>query len=204
VPDPVVRAGVDPAEEVLLTDSVGLALLVVLESLDPAERLALVLHDMFGVPFDEVAPIVGRTPAAARQLASRARRRVRTGTRTPDADPARRQRVADAWLAASRSGDLDALVALLAPDAVLRVDGGSPQTSKLVRGAAQVAGQAVLYAEAAPYARPALVNGEPGLVSAPDGRVVAVLAFTIAGDRIHEIDILSDPERLRALAIVVP
>ena len=206
VPDPVVStgAGADPAEEALLADSVSLALLVVLESLDPAERLALVLHDMFAVPFDEVAPIVGRTPAATRQLASRARRRVRTGTPVPDPDPARRQRVADAWLAASRGGDFDALVALLAPDAVLRVDGGAPGASRLVRGAAQVAGQALLYAAVAPYARPALVNGEPGLVSAPDGRVVAVLAFTIAGDRIHEIDILSDPDRLRELAIVVP
>ena len=206
VPDPVVStgAGADPAEEALLADSVSLALLVVLESLDPAERLALVLHDMFAVPFDEVAPIVGRTPAATRQLASRARRRVRTGTPVPDPDPARRQRVADAWLAASRGGDFDALVALLAPDAVLRVDGGAPGASRLVRGAAQVAGQALLYAAVAPYARPALVNGVPGLVSAPDGRVVAVLAFTIAGDRIHEIDILSDPDRLRELAIVVP
>ncbi|MHA6781257.1 sigma-70 family RNA polymerase sigma factor [Pseudonocardia saturnea] len=207
VPDPVVStgAGADPADQALLADSVSLALLVVLESLDPAERLALVLHDMFAVPFDEVAPIVGRTPAATRQLASRARRRVRTGTPTPDPDPARRQRVADAWLAASQGGDFAALLALLAPDAVLRVDGGgAPGASRLVRGAAQVAGQALLYAAVAPHARPALVNGEPGLVSAPDGLVVAVLAFTIADGRIHQIDILSDPDRVRALAIVVP
>ncbi len=201
VPDPVVGPADDPAEQAVLADSVGLALLVVLESLDPGERLAFVLHDMFAVPFDEIAPIVGRTPVAARQLASRARRRVRSGAPAPDPDPARQRQVVDAWLAASRGGDFDGLVALLAPDAVLRVDGGAAGSSKLVRGAAQVAGQAALYRSAAPHSRRVVVNGAPGIVSAPDGRVAAVLAFTIAGGLIHEIDILSDPDRLAALAV---
>ncbi len=203
VPDPVVATGdgLDPAHQVLVADAVGLALLVVLESLDPAERLALVLHDMFGVPFDEIAPIVGRTPAAARQLASRARRRIRTDAPRPDRDLARQREVVDAWLAASRAGDFDALVALLDPDAVLRVDGGvrGAGTSKHVRGAAQVAGQAVLFAAGARHARRALVNGAAGVVSAPGGRAAAVLAFTVVDGRIHRIDILADPDRLAVL-----
>ncbi len=203
VPDPVVGIGdaLDPAQQALIADSVGLALLVVLESLDPAERLALVLHDMFAVPFAEIAPIVGRTPAAARQLASRARRRVRSEAPRPDRDLARQREVVAAWLAASHAGDFDALVALLDPDAVLRVDGGvrAAGTSKHVRGAALVAGQAVLFAAGARFARPALVNGAAGFVSAPGGRAAAVLAFTVVDGRIHRIDILADPDRLARL-----
>ena len=205
VPDPVVSAGegIDPAQQALLADSVGLALLVVLESLDPAERLAFVLHDMFAVPFDEIATIVGRTPAAARQLASRARRRVQGGAPQPDQNLSRQREVVDAWLAASRGGDFDALVALLDPDAVLRVDGGvrAAGTSKHVRGAVQVAGQAGLFAAGARHARNALVNGAAGFVVVRGGRPVAVLAFTIADGRIHEIDILADPDRLATLYV---
>jgi len=205
VPDPVVSAGegIDPAQQALLADSVGLALLVVLESLDPAERLAFVLHDMFAVPFDEIATIVGRTPAAARQLASRARRRVQGGAPQPDQNLSRQREVVDAWLAASRGGDFDALVALLDPDAVLRVDGGvrAAGTSKHVRGAVQVAGQAGLFAAGARHARNALVNGAAGFVVVRGGRPVAVLAFTIADGRIHEIDILADPDRLATLHV---
>ena len=203
VPDPVVEPGdaLDPARQALVADAVGLALLVVLESLDPAERLALVLHDMFAVPFDEIAPIVGRSPAAARQLASRARRRVRSDAPRPDRDLARQREVVDAFLAASRAGDFDGLVALLDPDAVLRVDGGvrAAGTSKHVRGAARVAGQAVLFSAGARFARPALVNGTAGYITAPAGRVVAVLAFTVIDGRIHRIDILADPDRLDVL-----
>lgn len=202
VPDPVVTTG-DPAEAALLADSVGLALLVVLDSLDPAERLAFVLHDMFALPFDEIAPIVGRTATATRQLASRARRRVRGGTPPPDPDLGQQRAVVDAWLVASRGGDFDALVAMLDPDAVLRVDGGvrAAGSTKHVRGAAAVAGSALLFAANAPHAVPALVNGGAGFVSAPDRRAVAVLAFTISGGRIHEIDILTDPDRLAALGL---
>ena len=167
----------------------------------PAERLALVLHDMFAVPFDEIGPIVGRSPAAARQLASRARRRVRDGAPEPDRDPARQREVVDAWHEASRSGDFDALVALLDPDAELRVDGGvrAESVTKVVRGAARIAGQALMFGQAARWARTAMVNGTPGIVTAPGGRPAAVMAFTIVGGRIVRIDILADPDRLAAL-----
>jgi len=204
VPDPVVSTDddVDPAHQALLADAVGLALLVVLESLDPRERLAFVLHDMFAVPFEEIASIVGRTPAAARQLASRARRRVQGGAPPPERDLHRQREVVDAWLAASRGGDFNALVALLDPDVVLRVDGGAHAAStKHVRGAAQVAGQALMFAKGARFARRALVNGTPGIVSAPAGRLVAVMALAISSGRIYEINILADPERLRTLAV---
>jgi RNA polymerase sigma-70 factor (ECF subfamily) len=201
VPDPVVESGsgIDPAEQGVLADSVGLALLIVLEALDPAERLAFVLHDMFAVPFDEIAPMVGRSPAAARQLASRARRRVR-GAPAGRPDRARQRSIVDAWLAAARGGDFAGLVALLHPDAVLRVDTGGTG-SKLVRGAAEVAGQAAAYRAAGLQARFAVVNGGPGVVSTIGGRVVAVLAFTVADGLIVEIDILSDAKRLAALDI---
>jgi RNA polymerase sigma factor (sigma-70 family) len=200
VPDPVVESGdgVDPAEQGVLADNVGLALLVVLEALDPAERLAFVLHDMFAVPFEEIAPMVGRTPAAARQLASRARRRVQGATPTGQPDRARQRAIVDAWLAAARGGDLAGLVALLHPDAVLRVDTGGAG-SKLVRGAAEVAGQATMYRAAGLRARFAVVNGGPGIISTIDGRPTAVLAFTVADGLIVEIDILADPQRLAAL-----
>ncbi|MBO0849466.1 MAG: sigma-70 family RNA polymerase sigma factor [Pseudonocardia sp.] len=202
VPDPVVEygEGVDPAEQGVLADSVSLALLVVLEALDPAERLAFVLHDMFAVPFDEIAPMVGRTPAAARQLASRARRRVQGATPEGPPDRARQREIVDAWITAARGGDFTALVALLHPDAVLRVDTGGPG-SKLVRGAAEVAGQAGMYRAAGLRSRFAVVNGGPGIVSSVDDRAVAVLAFTITNGLITELDILADPQRLAALDI---
>ena len=204
MPDPVVgRAdGGDPEQEALLADSVGIALLIVLETLTPAERLAFVLHDTFGMPFGEIAPIVERSPEAARQLASRARRRVREGTAIPDADPARQRDVVDAFLAASRSGDFGALLAVLDPDVVLRVDAGGVSAGALreVRSAREVAGQALTFARFAPSARPALVNGAAGAVSqAPDGRPFSVMGFTVRGGKIAEIDILADPERLRQL-----
>jgi len=200
VPDPVVEFGdgVDPAEQGALADSVGLALLVVLEALDPAERLAFVLHDMFAVPFEEIAPIVGRTPATARQLASRARRRIQGATPTGQPDRARQRKIVDAWLAAARGGDFAGLITLLHPDAVLRVDTGGAG-SKLVRGAAEVAGQATMYRAAGLRAQFAVVNGGPGIISVINDRVTAVLAFTVADGLIVEIDILADPRRLAAL-----
>ncbi len=202
VPDPIVgRAeGADPEHEALLADSVGLALLVVLETLAPAERLAYVLHDMFAVPFDEIAPVVGRSPTAARQLASRARRRVRGAATAPDADLGRQREVVDAFLAASRGGDFDALLAVLDPEVVLRADyGAAPEGASKVVGARAVAGQALTYSRFAPFARPALVNGAAGLVTAPGGRPFAVMSFTVVRGKIVEIDILADPERLRRL-----
>jgi RNA polymerase sigma factor (sigma-70 family) len=207
VPEPIIsRAdGVDPEHEALLADSVGLALLVVLETLSPAERLAFVLHDMFAVPFDEIAPMVGRTPTAARQLASRARRRVQGAPTVPDADLTRQREVVDAFFAAARGGDFDALVAVLDPDVVLRADGGTlrPDDTRVVRGAEQVARRALIFANLSPYVRPALVNGVAGVVVAPRGRPFSVMAFTVVGGRIVAIDALSDPERLRELDLTV-
>jgi RNA polymerase sigma factor (sigma-70 family) len=207
VPEPIVsRAdGLDPEHEALLADSVGLALLVVLERLAPAERLAFVLHDMFAVPFDEIAPIVGRSPVAARQLASRARRRVRGAAPAPDADLARQREVVDAFLAAARGGDFDALLALLDPDVVLRVDRGAAPAgaSQEHRGLPAVAEQVRTFARFAEFARPALVNGAAGVVVAPRGRPFAVAGFTVAGGRIVEIDLLADPARLRELDLTV-
>jgi RNA polymerase sigma-70 factor (ECF subfamily) len=205
VPDPVVSqiGQVDPEQEALLADSVGLALLVVLETLNPAERLAFVLHDLFGVPFDEIGPIVGRTPDAAKMLASRARRRVRSASTEPDADLTRQREVVDAFLAASRAGDFDALVRLLDPDVVLRADQGGAVPSgfaPVVRGAATVAGRALTFAKFSTSSRHALVNGAAGVISTQDGRVTAVLGFTITDGRITAIDILADAERLARLA----
>ncbi|MCU1427819.1 MAG: hypothetical protein JWL83_1819 [Actinomycetia bacterium] len=198
VPDPIVNleGGVDPEQQALLADSVGLALLVVLETLAPTERLAFVLHDMFAVPFDEIAPVVGRSPEAARQLASRARRRVQ-GAAVPDADIARQREVVDAFFAAARGGDLDALVAVLDPDVVLRSDRG------VVRGATAVAGGAIMFAEPARRVRAALVNGAAGVVITIDEQPVAVMGFTVAGGKIVAIDSLNDPERLRALDLTI-
>ena len=206
MPDPVVSGvdGTGPEHEALLADSVGLALLVVLETLSPAERLAFVLHDLFAVPFDEVAPIVGRTPAAARQLASRARRRVRQEAPAPDTDLVRQREVVDAFLAAARGGDLEALLAVLDPDVVVRSDRGAPHAGGAVRGAAAVARQALAFAGIAQIARPALVNGVAGVVSASGGRPFSVMAFTVTRGRIAAIDILTDPERLRRLDLEVP
>jgi RNA polymerase sigma factor (sigma-70 family) len=198
VPDPVVSPpdGIDPEREALVEDSVGLALLVVLDTLAPEERLAFVLHDMFAVPFDEIAPMVGRNPTAARQLASRARRRVH-GAATPDTDLARQREVVDAFLSAARGGDFDALVALLDPDVVLRADTGV--AGRPLRGAAAVAGRALSFQRVSFASRPVLVNGFPGLLTAPDGRPMAVMSFTIANGKVVAIDLLADPERLRRL-----
>jgi RNA polymerase sigma factor (sigma-70 family) len=203
VPEPIVgRAdGVDPEHEALLADAVGLALLVVLDRLAPAERLAFVLHDMFAVPFDEIASLLERSPAATRQLASRARRRVGGAAPATDADLTRQRELVDAFLAAARDGDFDALVAVLDPDVVLRVDRGAvPRgASREVRGAQAVVEQARTFALLVASARPALVNGAAGVVVAPRGRAVAVAGFTIARGRIVEIDLLADPARLRHL-----
>jgi len=203
VPDPIVsRAdGLDPEHEALLADSVGLALLVVLETLSPAERLAFVLHDMFAVPFEEIAPIVGRTPTAARKLASRARVRVQGEAPAPDADRARQRAVVDAFFAAARDGDFDALVAVLDPDVVLRSDGGAlrPGASVVLHGAVAVAESALTFARLSPFVRPVLVNGAAGVLVAPRGRPYSVMGFTVTGGRIVAIDALSDPARLRTL-----
>ena len=207
VPDPIVSPayGTDPEHEALLADSVGLALLVVLEQLDPAERLAFVLHDMFAVPFDEIGPMVDRTPTAARQLASRARRRVQGAAPAPDADIARQREVVDAFFAAAREGDFDRLVAVLDPDVVLRSDGGAerPKHSVVVHGAVAVAARAMTYARLSPYVRPALVNGAAGVVVAPHGKPFSVMGFTVRDGRIVEIDSVSDPERLSRLDLAV-
>jgi RNA polymerase sigma factor (sigma-70 family) len=199
VPDPIVTPpDLDPERQAVLADSVGLALLVVLETLTPAERLAFVLHDMFGVPFDEIGPIVGRTPATATQLASRARRRVR-GAALPDAGLPAQREVIDAFLTASRDGDFEALVAVLDPDIVLRVDAGGTDQSRVLRGAAAVAGQALLFSRTGPLARPVVINGAVGLVSVVDGRPAAVFSPTVRGGRIVEINILADPDRIARL-----
>jgi RNA polymerase sigma factor (sigma-70 family) len=201
MPDPIVgrEDRVDPEQEALLGDSVGLALLVVLQSLSPAERLAFVLHDMFGVPFGEIGPIVGRSAAAARQLASRARRRVRGTAAVPDPDLARQRQVVDAFLAASREGDFEALLAVLDEDVVLRADYGDAGASRLIRGARAVAGGALTFSRFAPFARPALVNGAAGLVTVREDRPLSVMGFTVVRGKIAEIDVLADPERLQRL-----
>jgi RNA polymerase sigma factor (sigma-70 family) len=205
VPDPIVdRAdGTDPEHEALLADSVGLALLVVLETLTPAERLAFVLHDMFAVPFVEIAPIVGRSPEAARQLASRARRRVQGENAVPDADIATQREIVAAFLAAAREGDFEGLLAVLDPDVVLRADLGPLGGSREVRGAEAVMGQARAYARLGLVGRPALINGAAGLVATRDGEPFSVGGFTIRNRRIVAIDILADPERLRGLDLTI-
>src|SRR5215211_1546644 len=199
LPGPEPDGAADPEHEALLADSVGLALLVVLDTLAPAERLAFVLHDMFAVPFGEIAPIVDRSPSAAKMLASRARRRVRAAT-VPDADLARQRAVVDAFLAAARDGDLNALLAILAPDVVVRADSravphGAP---RLIRGAHTVAQQALTFSARARFALPALVDGRPGILVAPRGRLSIALIFTITGGAIAEIHVVADPARLRA------
>jgi RNA polymerase sigma-70 factor, ECF subfamily len=188
----------DPEQEALLADSVGLALLVVLETLTPPERLAFVLHDMFAVPFIEIAPIVGLSPTATRQLASRARRRVQ-GAPIPDADLSRQREVVDAFLAAARAGDFDALLHVLDPDVVLRADRVvAAGASREIRGAAAVAAQALAYSRRrAPFARPALVNGAAGLVVSAHGQPLSVLGFTVTHGKIVEIDVFADPARIR-------
>jgi RNA polymerase sigma-70 factor, ECF subfamily len=203
VPDPIISREdrAHPEQEALLADSVGLALLVVLETLTPAERLAFVLHDMFAVPFEEIAPMLERTPAATRQLASRARRRVRDAAPTPDPDLARQRAAVDAFFAAAREGDLEALVAALDPDVVLRSDGGGARSRETVTllGARTVAGRALTFSGLAPHAHPALVNGTAGVLVTAGEKTLSVMAFTVTNNRIATIDVLSDPKRLATL-----
>jgi RNA polymerase sigma factor (sigma-70 family) len=204
IPDPIIDPadGPDPEHEALLADSVGLALLIVLELLSPAERVAFVLHDMFGVPLDEIAPIVERSPDATRQLASRARRRVMGERTAPDPDLDRQREVADAFLAAARGGDFDALVAVLDPDVVLRADFGGGATQE-VRGAEAVASRAQAYSRLGLVIHPALINGAVGAVATRDGRPFSVAAVTVRDGKIVELDFLSDPERLAQLDLTV-
>jgi RNA polymerase sigma-70 factor (ECF subfamily) len=208
LPDPVISHidGVNPEDAALLADSVGLALQVVLETLAPAERLAFVLHDLFGLPFEEIAPMVGRSTATARQLASRARRRVR-GAEVPPLDPdiGRQREVVDAFFAAARRGELEALVAILDPNVVLRADEGAARAdaSVVVHGAAAVAGRAVMFERPAAEVRPALVNGAAGVVITVGGKPVSVLGFTVSGGKIMEINVMADPERLARLDLAV-
>src|ERR671915_1025318 len=203
LPEPIISRedGIDPEHEALVADSVGLALLVVLETLAPAERLAFVLHDMFAVPFEEIAPIVGRAPTAARQLASRARRRVQGAATSADAGLACQREAVDAFLAASREGDFEALLAVLDPDVVLRIDGGAVRAglSREVRGVRAVAEQTLTFSRLSPFVRPALVNGAAGVVVAPRGRPFAVMGFTVRRGKIVEDDVLPAPARLRQL-----
>src|SRR5215207_5538703 len=206
LPDPLISSegARQPEEEAMLADSVGLALLVVLDTLSPAERLAFVLHDMFQLPFEEIAPMVDRSPEAARQLASRARRRVK-GAQLPAPDPdlARQRKVVDAFFRAARGGDFDGLVALLDPDVVLRADFGARRpagASPFLQGAEAVARQAIMFALPAAQLVPALVNGAAGVVVTVRGRPFAVMGFTVSDDRIVEIDAIADPERARRMA----
>ncbi len=205
LPDPLIdRAdGIDPEHEALLADSVGLALLVVLETLSPPERLAFVLHDIFAVPFDEIAPIVDRSAEAARQLASRARRRVRAERTVPDADLETQREVIDAFLAAARDGDFDRLVAVLDPEVVLRQDFGPVGGSREVRGAAAVAGQALGYAQIGLDVRPALINGVAGAVAFRNGQPFSIGAVTVRNGKIVELDFLADQQRLRELDLTI-
>jgi RNA polymerase sigma-70 factor (ECF subfamily) len=207
LPDPIIdRAdGVDPEHEALLADSVGLALLVVLETLTPPERLAFVLHDMFAVPFEQIAPLIDRSPQAARQLASRARRRVRAQPTTPDADVSAQREVVDAFLAAAREGDFDALVATLDPDVVLHADGGTarPAASVRVRGALEVARRAAMWSRVDLVMHPALVNGAFGVVATLNGAVFSIASVIVRNGKIAEMDFLADPDRLARLDLTM-
>lgn len=208
LPDPVIsrEADLQPEDEAVLADSVGLALLVVLDTLKPAERLSFVLHDMFGLPFEDIAPMVGRNPTAARQLASRARRRVKgADLQSPEPDLARQREVVDAFFRAARAGDFDGLVAVLHPDAVLRSDEGAkrPPAPPVIRGAETIARRALTYADPRAHLVPAVVNGAAGVVVTIDGRPYAVLGFIVADGRIVEIDAIADPERIDRIAAPV-
>ncbi|GAA4637377.1 sigma-70 family RNA polymerase sigma factor [Actinoallomurus vinaceus] len=195
----------DPEHEAVLIDSVGRAMLVVLDRLPPAERVAFVLHDLFAIPFDQIAPIVERTPVAAKKLASRARQRVRGADTVPDAELGRQRRVVEAFLAAARSGDLHALLAVLAPDVVRRADPMvlTPGRETVARGADTVARETLVFGRRAKYAEPALVDGRVGVVIAPHGRLLLALAVTTAGDRVMEYDIIADPARLKRLDLAL-
>ncbi|WP_380278047.1 sigma-70 family RNA polymerase sigma factor [Kitasatospora purpeofusca] len=204
LPDPIIGGAraIDPEQEILTADSVGIALMIVLETLAPAERLAFVLHDLFSVPFDEIAPILGRTSASTRQLASRARRRVQGAAPAPDADLALRREVVEAFLAAARGGDFDALLTVLDPDVVARSDGGALRPATFRRGANEVAtGASAFGARFAGESRPVLVNGEPAVATFLDGRPVSLAAFTVRGGRVVELNIFTDPERLERLGL---
>ncbi|GAA0945120.1 RNA polymerase sigma factor SigJ [Actinocorallia libanotica] len=207
MPDPLVgpEDAAHPEREAVLADSVGLALLVVLDTLTPAERLAFVLHDMFAVPFDEIGTMIERSPAAARQLASRARRRVRGRAPVPDPDVARQRSVVDAFFAAARDGDFEGLVAVLHPDVVLRSDGGAARArhTTVLTGARTVAAQAVTFGGLSPFARPALVNGAAGVVVTARGRTLSVMGFTVVDGGIAAIDVIADPDRLAHLDLTV-
>jgi RNA polymerase sigma factor (sigma-70 family) len=207
MPDPIIgpEGGGDPEQEALLAEGVGLALQVVLDTLTPAERLAFVLHDLFAVPFEEIASLLDRSPAAARQLASRARRRVRGAAPAPDPDLAHQRAVVDAFFAAARDGDFDALLAVLDPEVVLRADGGTARArqSVVIHGAREVAAQAAIGARLAPFVRPALVNGTAGAVVVAGGRLLSVMAFTVANGKVAAIDVLFDPDRLAGLDLAV-
>jgi RNA polymerase sigma factor (sigma-70 family) len=205
LPDPIIDPadGTDPEHEALLADSVGLALLVVLETLTPAERLSFVLHDMFAVPFEDIAPIVDRSPEATRQLASRARRRVRGADPVPDADLTAQWEVVEAFLAAARGGDFEALVAVLDPDVEVRADGGLTGITQHIRGAEKVARQALMFSRIGLSMRRALVNGAAGMVSFRDGKPFSLCALTIKNGRIAKMNFLTDPERLAALDLGV-
>jgi RNA polymerase sigma factor (sigma-70 family) len=194
-------AGIDPEREALLAESVGLALLVVLERLEPAERLAFVLHDMFAVPFEEIAPIVGRSTDAVRQLASRARPRVRGAGANLDPDLAGHRQVVDAFLAAVRAGDFDGLVAVLDPDVTVRAEG--PQGVKEIRGASNWAKGAIAFAQQVRFMQAALVDGKPGILLAPDGGLRRALRFTVREGKIVEVEVIADPKRLKALNISI-
>jgi RNA polymerase sigma-70 factor (ECF subfamily) len=196
----------DSEQETILADSVGLALLVVLERLTPAERLAFVLHDMFDLPFEEIAPIVGRSPTAARQLASRARRRVRGGSATRDADLDRRREIVEAYLSASRRGDFAKLLELLDPDVVLRIDEVlQPAAARAdIRGASTVLERARGFSKAARFCRFALLDGNPGLIMAPRGRLTRAILFSFSGDRIVGLEVVGDPERLSRMEVSLP
>jgi len=204
LPEPIVSVDdqVDPEQEALIADSVGLALLVVLETLSPAERLAFVLHDMFAVPFDEIASILDRSPDAVRQLASRGRRRVRGARPEPDVDLAEQRRVADAFMKASREGDFEGLLAVLDPDVVVRADRSIPKGAPLeVRGARNVAERALYFRQLAEFAQPVLVNGAAGFLVAPQGQLFAVAALTVVGGKITEMDFVTDPDKLQKLTL---
>jgi len=208
LPDPIVTGpgGPGPEDQVVLADSVGLALQVVLDRLKPPERLAFVLHDVFAVPFEDVAALAGRTPESVRQLASRARRRVADEAPVPDGDLGRQRQAADAFFAATRAGDFDALVAVLDPDVVLQADGGEgrPKVSALVQGAATIANQALMFQALAADLQPVIVNGAPGALVTRDGQPLTLFAFTVRDDHIVRIDILADPARLATLPLPTP
>jgi RNA polymerase sigma-70 factor (ECF subfamily) len=205
VPDPIISPveGGDPEHEALVADSVGLAMLGVLETLSPEERLAFVLHDMFSVPFEQVADLLDRSPVAARKAASRARARVEAEPTAPDVDLERQREVVDAFFAAAREGDFDALVEVLHPEVIIRADGGEarPSANHVIRGATEVASRALTFANLSPFVRPVLVNGVAGVLVAPRGELFSVMAFTVAGGKVVAIDALADPARLERLEL---